>query len=446
MTARFYRRTSIKGRAAAGTILALTLGCLVSSAAPGQSRPAQIIGAIHSIGQKRFSEEQVIAASELRAGQEFGVSMVQAAVQKLGESGAFDEVKYKYYSQGEKMAVEFTVKEAARFHRCTYDNVVWSSTKELEDFVRSEIPLFDGFAPEGGNLPDEIGSALERFLQQRGVAGHVERVRSGRSIGDPNWEHVYLMNGPVVKIQNVLFEGVKAVDKGLVEKEAKALVGRNYSFVECRTYAEASFLPIYRERGFLRAQVGDPVAQLSKEAHATNEFAIQITYPVKEGLAYDWEGANWSGNQAETSTELDAVLGMKQGEHANGLKLDAGWEAVQAAYGRRGYLEVRVRPEVVYDEANRRVKYHVEVSEGPQYKMGTFSVSGLPSTNADRLKNKWKLKTGDIYNSSYLKEFNEKQLASELPPFRGKPPKIVTKIQPDRKADTVDVSIQVQPQ
>jgi len=407
-----------------------------------QSTSLPLIGAIHCSGQKRFSELQVVAASGLRTGQVFDVQAVEAATQKLGQSGAFEEVRFKYRPDKGQMTVEFVVKEATRLHRCTYDNFVWASTKEIEDFARNEVPLFDGSAPEGGELPGEIRNALERFLQQRGIAGRVELTQFAKGIGDPNWEYLYSVNGPVMKVQRVTFTGVKGIDEKLLDKEAKPLVGRNYSFVEFRRYTDAAFLPIYRERGFLRVNIGSPTASVSRQSQDPHEFAIQVTYSVEEGLAYDWEGAKWSGNQSESSADLEALLGMKHGDRANSKKIDAAWEAVQAAYGKKGYLEARIVPEVEYDEASHKVQYQVAVTEGLQYRMGDFSISGAPA--AVSLKSKWKLKAGEIYDASYLMEFMNTQLGPSLPRSGERLPKIQPSVQPDRAAHTVNVSIQVQ--
>lgn len=426
-----------------GIMLVIVSGGPVAPNLGAQSKPVPVIGAIHSSGQKRFSESQIVAASGLKMGRAFDVNAIQDATQKLGRSGAFEEAQFKYRPENGQIVVEFVVKEAAKFHRCTYDNFVWASTKEINDFVRKEVPLFDGYAPETGDLQEEISGALERFLQHRQIAGHVERVQFGSRIGDPNWEHLYSVNGPVIKVQGVAFEGVKGIDEELLRKEAKPLVGRGYSFVDCRRYAEAAFIPVYRERGFLKAEVGNPESQLSKETEGSDEFSIQVTYTVKEGVAYDWVPAKWSGNQAETSAELDALVGMKQGERANGKKLDEGLEAIQQAYGKKGYLEVRMKPESVYDDANRKVEFHVPVLEGPQYTMGTLSISGVPAGNEEQIRKKWKLKPGDVYDAFYVKEFLRKDLGSVLP-AAGREMKVQSKVQPNRATHVVDVTIQVQ--
>jgi outer membrane protein assembly factor BamA len=416
--------------------------CLLVPSLAAQTKSALLIGAIHSVGQKRYAESQVISASGLAAGQVFDVNAVEAATQKLGKSGAFEEVQFKYRPENGQVTVEFVVKETGRFHRCTYDNLVWASAKEIDDSLRSEIPLFDGFAPEGGNLPEDIARSLERLLQKRGITGQVEHVQFGRSIGDRNWEYLYSVNGPIEKVQGVAFEGVKGIEEKLLEKEAASLVGRNYSFVEFRRYADASFVPIYRERGFLRVNIGNPAAGSVQPLPAPNEFSVHVVFPVEEGVAYDWDGANWSGNQVESAADLDSLLGMKCGERANGKKLDAGWQAIQAAYGKKGYLEAKLELEVVYDEASHKVEYRVPVSEGPQYRMGEFSISG--STAAAAIKGKWKLNTGDVYDASYLAEFLRTQMGSGLSIAGGRTQKIQTSVQPDRSAHTVTVSIQVQ--
>jgi outer membrane protein assembly factor BamA len=261
--------------------------CLLVPGLAAQTKPAPLIGAIHSTGQKRYAESQVISASGLAAGQVFDIKAVEAATQKLGQSGAFEEVQFKYRPENGQVAVDFVVKEAGRFHRCTYDNLVWASAKEIDGFLRSEIPLFDGFAPEGGDLPDEVARSLEHFLQKRGITGQVERVQFGKTIGDRNWEHLYSVTGPVVKVQSVSFEGIKGIEEKLLVKEANSLVGRNYSLVEFRRYADASFVPFYRERGFLRVNIGNPAAGSVQPLQEPNEFAVQVTFPVEEGVAYD---------------------------------------------------------------------------------------------------------------------------------------------------------------
>ena len=415
---------------------------LLASAKPQAQTSAPKLAAIHATGQKRYSEAQVVAATGLQTGLVFDSNALNAAADRLARSGAFEEVKFRYHPEGGQMTVEFTVKEASKFHRCTFDNFVWFSAQELEDHLRKEVPLYDVLAPESGDLLDEIVVSLQRLVQNHGIITQVEHTHYGK-LGSPDWEHLFIATGPSLKIQSVQFQGAKGMDEAVLHHEALQLVGQNFSIVFCRAYAAAAFVPLYRGRGYLRVQIGNASAQVLKHANGTNEFEIQVTYPVTEGMAYDWERAEWSGNRVFAPADLDEALGMKRGSLADGKKIDLGWEAISKAYGKKGYLEAKLNPEPVYDNINRRVSFRVPITEGPQYRMGSLMLSGMPPTAARELQARWRLKTSDVYDASYLTDFLKEQAFPILAGSSGRMANIHTEVHPDRTRLTVEVSIRV---
>ena len=302
---------------------------LLASATPQAQTSALKLAAIHATGQKRYSEAQVVAATGLQTGQVFDPNALNAAADRLGRSGAFEEVQFRYHPEGGQMAVEFTVKEAPKFHRCAFDNFVWFSAQELEDHLRKEVPLYDVLAPESGDLLNEIVVSLQRLLQSHGITAQVEHTQYGK-LGSPDWEHLFTATGPSLKIQSVQFQGANGMEEAVLHHEALQLVGRSFSIVACRAYAAAAFVPLYRERGYLRVQIGNASAQVLKHANGTNEFEIQVTYPVTEGMAYDWERVEWSGNRVLAPADLDEAFGMERGSLADGKKIDLGWEIGRA--------------------------------------------------------------------------------------------------------------------
>jgi outer membrane protein assembly factor BamA len=93
--------------------MAVALLNSASARQPQTAAPATKIDAIRVSGQKRFSAEQVIAATGLKQGQIFSVKDLDAAAERLGKSGAFPDVSYSYVPQGGLIVVEFKVEEAA---------------------------------------------------------------------------------------------------------------------------------------------------------------------------------------------------------------------------------------------------------------------------------------------------------------------------------------------
>lgn len=397
------------------------------------------LNTLHFSGLSRFKEVQVIPVSGLKKGQMVGLSKLDEVTQKLGRSGVFEEVRYSYKTDGDGIAVEFIVKEAERFHQCVFDNFVWLKQSEIDSYLREQLPLFDGAAPETGDILDEISTGLENLSKTHGITTNVTRIQYGK-LGDLNWQHRYAATGLAIKITDVRFSGNQGVEEAMLAREAKPLLGRDYSATDCREFGRTTFVPYYRNHGYLRMSLADPVVEVAKHADGTQDFEVHILYPLQEGVPYFWDGVEWSSNQAISSGDLNGLLGMKRGDVANGTKLDDGMEKIQKEYKKRGYFQSQFKTQTVFADDTRKVTYRVQVDEGGQYHMGSLRIEGLPDQTAENLQTKCRLKVGDIFESSYLMDFINK----EIMPMRtktGKPLKVSYTMTPHPEQLTVDVLI-----
>jgi outer membrane protein insertion porin family len=203
---------------------------------------------------------------------------------------------------------------------------------------------------------------------------------------------------------------------------------------------------LYREVGQLRAKFAAPVGKPDQKC----KNGVDVTIPVAEGLIYSWGQTDWSGMNALTSDQLNEILGIKQGDVANGLKFDKGVMAVMKAYGRQGYLNARVRPTPEFNDSAQKVTYKIDVSEGPQYRMGSLTFKGLTERDAKALRDAWKLRRGEVFDQGYLDEFfkndsrNALQRLFEERRTLGKPPPLLdTKLNANKESLTVDVTLEL---
>jgi outer membrane protein assembly factor BamA len=140
-------------------------------------------------------------------------------------------------------------------------------------------------------------------------------------------------------------------------------------------------------------------------------------------------------------------LGLKSGEVANGLKIDKGLHEIGLKYGHTGHLDVRLGAQPEFDNAASRVSYKIVVKEGPQYRMGKLTFKGLNEADAKSLEQRWKLKTGDVFDSSYLSKFFHADARSEIQRIlaaRQSLPgstEMTNEITPNRETLTADVTI-----
>jgi outer membrane protein insertion porin family len=416
----FLKQTRTFGERSCFALSGLLLIALLLSAPTIYSQQPQPpktmrLGSIEITGLQKVTKEQAVAISGLEIGQQISVEMLDAAAQRLASSGLFTNLSYRLRGSKDQAIVTFEVEELkGKGVPVVFDNFVWFSNEELTSAIRREVPNFNGTAPESDSIVGAITRALQQLLTEKNIQGQVDYKPSADLAGG-NVKHVFSVKGANTKICAVRFPGTANVQESELVKHSKELMGSEYSQEFVSAFAVANLIPVYRERGYLQARFSTPTARLGMEASESCKDEVVITLPVNEGVAYLWDKAEWSGNASYTAQELEASLAMKSGELANGLKIDAGVEAVQKNYGKKGFLRARVATEPIFDDANRRVAYRLSLTEGPQYRMGTLTITGLSDIDTLSLKHRWKLREQrDVYDDSYLEEFNKKDVREVL--------------------------------
>src|SRR2546423_3295952 len=432
--------------AAALFILAL---CPSTLRAQQSQAPAQTLklDRIEFKGLDKVKEAEALEKSGLQPGQSVTLDDVDAAANRLLESGLFKNLSYQVHGKTDKAVVTFTVIEQTWNMPVAFDNFIWFTDEELNAAVRRKVPAFDGTAPEAGAVTEQIKQALEELLRERKIEGTVEynfqEDPTTRKIS-----HFFSVKGPGLRVCKINYVGARAVAEETLVQKSGGIFDNEYSRAYVGGFVEGNLLPLYRERGYLRASFSPPKAK--PDSTSDCERGVGVTVYVDEGAIYVWDKAAWEGNAALNGQELDIALGMKPREIANGLKIEKGLASVQKAYARKGYLAARVRAAQEFDDNARSVAYRFQVNEGPQYHMGELVITGLSETDLNNLRGRWRLLHGDVYDEGYLAEFIKKTVPEflreavraghALPAM-----KIETKLTPDHEKHTVDVTINFKP-
>ena len=399
------------------------------------------IAKIETEGLQTLTTEAVIASSGLKIGQTFSVDAIDAAAQRLVDSGLFKRVAYRTRNVGVNVTITFQLEEAkGQSAPVAFDNFIWFSDEELTAAIKREVPSFNGSAPDIGNTNEAIKKALQNLLAERKLPGRVEYNLTER-------EHLFRVEGVPMTICTLHFPGAQSVSEEKLIQAARSLMDPEYSRQSAKTFPQYGLYPIYREVGHLRASFGLPVAKPETSADCEG---VDLTIPVTEGAMYSWARAEWSGNKVLAAKELDDMLGMKSGEVANGKKFDKGLSEVQKAYGKHGHVQVRMNPTPEFDEAAPKVTFKIAVDEGPQYRMGKVEFKGFSPVDAALLAEKWGLKSGDVYDQSYGGRFlriDAGEMLSRIVKERqsqGKPvPSLGTLERPDAQTLVVNLTIEI---
>jgi outer membrane protein assembly factor BamA len=395
--------------------LILILGYLRPYAVPlrAQTQAKQItIGRIVIDGASRFSETQIVTASGLKAGQAADDSILAAAADRLSQTGAFSEVGYRYETQNAKMTVTFHIVEETKTMACTFDNFVWFTPEDVQRAVSAEVPLYDGRVPVDGSLPQAVATALEHLLTQHHIAAGVTYIPAGK-LGSSPTEYRYSAKGDLPPITSVEYVG-GPLDQTYFSIATQRLLGHPFSSAFARSLAENDLNVTYQNHGYLRAHFAEAKPIFSPGTNANDPGNARVVFTVVPGMQYAWRGADWNGNRTYSAAELDQSLGMKAGDIAAADKIAAGVDAVHEVYAKKGYIAANLSSDQLFDDEARQVRYSFKVQEGSQYHMGTFTASGVDPQVAERIRKAWRLKAGDVYDASYMREFGRKDLPGAI--------------------------------
>ncbi|MBO0863346.1 MAG: hypothetical protein J2P21_33605, partial [Chloracidobacterium sp.] len=342
-----YRNGAIKS-----LICLLCATLLLAADAVAQEPPPNAkwrLTAIAFEGLKFQSPDKIVAASGLRVGQTIDFEAVKAAAQRLSQTGLFGKVSYRYRYSSTQIELTFElVEKTTGKKRCQFDNFVWFSDKEIIDAIRRDEPDFDGSVAVSDFASEEIKKSLARLLAEKKVAGEVvyELFRVEDKMGE-DLAYVFKVKGVSLPVCDIQFAGAQEGMKKPLLEALKPLFKTEYSKSDVGLFVKAALIPVYTQRGYLKADFQPAQPALGASGACAN--AVVVTLPVAEGLQYRWNDPVWSGNQAYSAKDLNSALKLKQGDVADSTKIEKGWIEVYGAYGKKGYLKIVLKPEPVFD-------------------------------------------------------------------------------------------------
>jgi outer membrane protein insertion porin family len=429
-------------------VFALCAACLLLLAPGSRAQqpppPSLKLDRIEFKGLDRVKEPEALERSGLTVGQTVSIDDVEAAANRLLESGLFTNLSYKIKGTTDKALLSFEVVERKWTMPVSFDNFVWFTDEELTAAVRRKLPAFDGTAPEAGGVTEQIRQALTELLAERKIEGSVEYTLT-ENPSNHKVEHLFSVKGPGLRVCKITYAGARAVPEEQLVIKSGGIFDNDYSRAYVGGFVESNLIPLYQERGYLRAAFSPPkvAPELSPECKG-----VAVAMTVDEGSIYVWDKATWEGAEGLTAQELDAALGMKNREVANAVKIAKGLAGVRKAYGRKGYIAARVRPEAEFDDSARSVTYHFRVTEGPQYHMGDLVINGLDEVATNNLRGRWRLLHKEVYDDGYVEEFVRKSVTEfQRDAARAGNPmpalKVVSQAQPDHDKHLVNVTLDI---
>jgi outer membrane protein insertion porin family len=387
----------------------------VSSQKPLSQMPAsarQLI-AIKVTGSKRFPEAAIAAATGLQMGTAVTDDDFKKAARRLGDMGVFTEIAYTFTYSSAGTKLELQVTDADKYVPAHFEDFVWFTDAELKQRIQQHSPLFDGTLPLSGRLADDVSDVLQAMLVENSIPGHVEYLRTGKADG-PVESINYHVTDVLIQVRKIEFTGAADAELPALEAAAEKLPDREYSRTRLNLLVQHQLLPVYYARGYLKARFGEPQPKVVKKPGAENpenedgprnQTLVDVIFAVIPGQQYKLKGLEWSGNHEFPTDTLQKMVHAEPGQPANTIRLGDNLKDIQKLYGSHGFVTTTIKADAQFDNAASEVVLHLVVTEGNVYHMGDLEFRGLDNSLTAKLRSAWKIRPGDVYDSTYLSEY-----------------------------------------
>jgi outer membrane protein assembly factor BamA len=405
-----------------------------------QNNSTAVLREVKSDGLKTFTNDQVTTLSGLQIGQQVGKDDLQGAADKLVQSGVFAHVKYNFQSRADGLVLLFHLEEAERIP-AYFDNLPWFTDGELNDAIRAKISFYNGTLPSAGAVVEQAADAVSQFLGTHGLQAAVEHTVVANPNGEGSIQEFHI-EGSSLSIESLKFSDASLNESKTVQQQLAELKGKPYSRMAIDLFLMEQVRPVYQKQGYLRAKLGPPEIRLTGNPNQKLPEKIPVFVPVVPGEIYKLKGVEWSGNSLLSTSTLSGDMGLKPGDVADGMAIEAGLERAREEYAHVGYLEAKIDPVANYDDQAHTVSYRVRVEEGGSYKFNALTITGLSPGAEKKLRDAWSIPQGEVFDKTIFEDFLTKLETKPHDIFGTLPvhyDNVGHWVQPDDAKHTVDV-------
>jgi outer membrane protein assembly factor BamA len=368
---------------------------LTAAAALAQGRLAEV----HVSGTAR-GQDAVLSAAGLKIGQSVTEKDLDAACQRLLDSGFFRGASYKYVAKpgksGLNYSVNFDVNDETSLVSVVLD-IPNADQDQLWSKIKAADPLLDRQMPDTDGAQHYYQHALEQLLASSGKPLPL-KVKREADLAKGRMAVVF-RPANLPKLRQIAFEGNHAFDAATLEKVIHPVaVGDDYSEREFRLIVESNLTPMYEEKGYLKVSFPKILAV------PAGADGILAAVTIQEGRVWRIGDILLSGDNLPADRMMRASK-CHRGDVANWKQVLISLDEMRQVLRSDGYLSATGKPNRLFHDETGDVDVQVDVQRGPRFYFGTLELQGLSAKDNEKAMEMWELRPGAPMDGVYLDEY-----------------------------------------
>ncbi len=272
--------------------------------------------------------------------------------------------------------------------------------------------MFEKEIPTTERSIDRTAALVQELAKAKGFSDGV----NGRVglIGKDRLMVIFEPRTPAPKIGRVIFEGMRVVPKGDLQKAMNDVaIGTPYTESNVQFLFENQARPVFEFHGRLRATLVKMSA-----APVEGMSGVAVTLEVDEGPEYLLAGIEINGTPL-SKQEIEELGKWPLGKVANYSMIGVGMNKITARVRRLGYLKAKYSGQRKLDDGKKEVWLSLNYDLGPQYRFLKLNVKGLDLEGEPAVRKVYKAKPGDPFDPEYPDEFLKMVRSSGMFDFLG---------------------------
>ena len=347
---------------------------------------------------QHLNPTELLRITGLQQGVPLTKADIEAALQKLGDSGAFADLSYTVNDTA--LTIRLTPSRGGQALPVRFANFVWWQHDELMKILEERVPLFHGTLPLQSDQTGEVEEALVALLREKGVPdARITALPSSEAPGDPADAVALSISSPQILVGEIRFEGtVPAVAEKLTIL-SRTLADRNFDLRGINTVIHESAGQIYADAGYLDA-TNDPLI-FAAPRKDLGGYVIDVRVPMNAGPLYHISSIAIHPEPPVSDSELRGVLPFKIGDPATASDVRTAVTALAHVYGDHAFLQARASANLDKNPSNHTVAYSFTFSPGPQYHLASIDTSELPPELQQEFSSLWHGQPGMLVDKSF---------------------------------------------
>lgn len=369
------------------------------------------IGRIEIRGNRRVSDEDVLATIRLRTGQTCTDAAVTRDARALWDQSLFDDIAIEAaIVEDGRVDLTYRVRERPAIGRISYEGNRSIQTSDLNE----EIELREGAVLSLDTVREQLTKIRDKYAEQGFFLARV--TYRLREMDNDQVEVVFAIEeGQRVTVRRIRFVGNRHIPASQLSGVMRTHQTNFFSilsnddrfnrehFDEDNTRLQA----FYYDQGYLAMRVGTPRIELSSDRRF-----IDLTIPIEEGPRFrigrmavrEVDSDDQPMEPLGGRRQLREMVNANPGEWFNRTRIAQSLLAITRRYRDQGYAHVDISPETDLDSDRRVVHVAIVIRRGPQVRIERINIRGNTKTRDSVIRREMTIVEGDLYSQTRAEE------------------------------------------